>query len=182
MFKLPYSCAHFASSKVMLKILQARLQQYMNWELPHVQAGFRKGRGTRDQIANICWIIEEAKEFQKKSTSASMTIIKPLTVWITTNCGKHLRDGHIRQPISDISYLSSERPVCRSRNNSQNFTWNNRLVKRWERSMTRLYIVTVYLTYMQSTSCEIPDWMNYKLESRLPGEIPTTSDIQIIPL
>ena len=53
------------ASKVMLKILQARLQQYMNHELPEVQAGFRKGRGTRDQIANICWIIEKAREFQK---------------------------------------------------------------------------------------------------------------------
>ena len=58
--------AHIShSSKVMIKILQARLQQYMNWELPDVQAGFRKGRGTRDQIANICWIIEKAREFQK---------------------------------------------------------------------------------------------------------------------
>ena len=53
------------ASKVMLKILQARLQQYMNYELPHVQAGFRKGRGTRDQIANICWIIKKARQFQK---------------------------------------------------------------------------------------------------------------------
>ena len=106
------------ASEVTLKILQASFQQYVFQELPDVQAGFRKGRGTRDQIANICWIIEEAKEFQKKSTSASMTIIKPLTVWITTNCGKHLRDGNIRQPISDISYLSSEKPICRSGSNS----------------------------------------------------------------
>ena len=62
----------------MLKILQARFQQYMNWEVPGVQAGFRKGKGTRDQIANICWIIEKAREFQKTSTSASLTMIKPL--------------------------------------------------------------------------------------------------------
>ena len=72
----------------MLKILQARLQQYMNHELPDVQAGFRKGRGTRDQIANICWIIGKAKEFQKTSTSALLTMPKPLTVWITTKCRK----------------------------------------------------------------------------------------------
>ena len=64
-------------SKVMLKILQARLQQYMNQEPPDVQAGFRKGRGTRDQIANICWIIEKAREFQKNIYSASLTIWKP---------------------------------------------------------------------------------------------------------
>ena len=73
----------------MLKILQARLQQYMNHELPDVQAGFRKGRGTRDQIANIHWIIKKAKELKKKKTSISalLTIPKPLNVWITINCG-----------------------------------------------------------------------------------------------
>ena len=73
----------------MLKTLQARLQQYVICELPDVQASFRKGRGTRDQIANIRWIIEKAREFQKKpSTSVSLTMPKPLTVWITINCGK----------------------------------------------------------------------------------------------
>ena len=75
------------ASKAMLKILQARLQQYVNRELPGVQAGFRKGRGTRDQIANICWIIEKAREFQK-NISLLLTVLKPLTVWITINCGK----------------------------------------------------------------------------------------------
>ena len=78
------------TSKVMLKILQARLQQYVNQELPDAQAGFRKGRGTRDPIANICWIIEKAREFQKSSTS-SLTTLKPLIVWITSNCGKFLK-------------------------------------------------------------------------------------------
>ena len=67
------------ASKVMLKILQARLQQYVNWELPDVEAGFRKVRGTRDQIANICWIIEKAREFQK-SISALLTMSNPFTV------------------------------------------------------------------------------------------------------
>ena len=76
------------TSKVMLKILQARLQQYMNCELPDVQAGFRKGRGTRDQIANICWIIEKAREFQNTFISALLTMPMPLTAWITINCGK----------------------------------------------------------------------------------------------
>ena len=76
------------TSKVMLKILQARLQQYVNCEFPDDQAGFRKGRGTRDQIANICWIMEKVREFQKNSISALLTMPKPLTVWITINCGK----------------------------------------------------------------------------------------------
>ena len=70
----------------MLKILQARIQQYVNYELPEFQTGFSKDRGTRDQIANILWIIEQSKEFQKKtSISALLTMPKPLTVWITTN-------------------------------------------------------------------------------------------------
>ena len=76
------------TSKVMLKILQVRLQQYMNHELPDVQAGFRKGRGTRDQIANICWIIKKAREFQKNIYFFFIDYAKPLTVWITINCGK----------------------------------------------------------------------------------------------
>ena len=73
------------ASEVMLKILQARLQQYVNRELPDVQAGFRKGRGPRDQIANICCIIEKQESSRKTSISALLTMPKPLTVWITTN-------------------------------------------------------------------------------------------------
>ena len=90
---LNYHTTAFISraSKVMLKIIQARLQQYMNRELPDVQAGFRKGRGTGDQIANIHWVTEKAREFHKKTyTSASLTILNPLTVETTTNCAKFL--------------------------------------------------------------------------------------------
>ena len=76
------------ASKVVLKILQARLQQYANRELPDVQAGFRKGRGPRDQIANIRWIMEKQESSRKASISALLTMPKPLTVWITINCGK----------------------------------------------------------------------------------------------
>ena len=72
----------------MLKILQARLQQYMNHELPDVQAGFRKGRGTRDQIGNIHWIIKKQESLRKTSTSALLTVTKPLAMWTTTNFGK----------------------------------------------------------------------------------------------
>ena len=72
----------------MIKILQARLQQYVNRELLDIQAGFRKGRGTRDQITNIRWIIENAREFQEKKISALLIIPKPLTLWITINRGK----------------------------------------------------------------------------------------------
>ena len=78
------------ASKVMLKILQARLQQYVNCELPDVQAGFRKGRGTRDQIVDIPWIIEKAREFQKNIYFSFIDYAKAL-VWITINCGKFLK-------------------------------------------------------------------------------------------
>ena len=76
------------ANKVMLKILQARLQQYMNHEIPDVQASFRKGRGTRDQIASVHWIIKKQESSRKASISALLTMPKPLTVWITINCGK----------------------------------------------------------------------------------------------
>ena len=79
------------TSKVMLKILQARLQQYVNCEIPDVQAGFRKGKATRDQIANIYWIIEKEESSRKTSVSALLTMPKPLTVWITTNHGKFFK-------------------------------------------------------------------------------------------
>ena len=101
------------ASKVILKILQARLQQYVNCELPDVQADFRKGRGTRDQIANIHWNIEKAREFPKKSTSALLTTPKSLTVWITTNCGKFFKRWNNRPP-----YVPPKKSVCRSRSNS----------------------------------------------------------------
>ena len=93
------------TSKVMLKILQARFQQYVNYELPDVQAGFRKGRGTRDQIANICWIIEKAREFQKNIYFCFMP--KPLTVWITINCGQFWkrREYQTTWPASWETYL-----------------------------------------------------------------------------
>ena len=72
----------------MLKIFQVRLQQYVNHELPDVQAGFRKAEGTRDQIANIHWIMKKQESSRKTSLSALLTMPKPLTVWITINCGK----------------------------------------------------------------------------------------------
>ena len=76
------------ASKVMLRILQATLQQFVNQELPDIQPGFRKGRGTRDQIADICWTIKKARGFQKTSISSLLPMPNLLTVWITTNCGK----------------------------------------------------------------------------------------------
>ena len=88
------------ASKVMLKILQARLQQYMNRELPDVQAGFRKGRGTRDQIANITGSWKKQESSRKTSISALLTMPKPLTVWITRNCGKFYKEMGIPHHVT----------------------------------------------------------------------------------
>ena len=82
------------ASKVMLKILQARLQQYVNHELPDVQAGFQKGRGTRDQIANICWLMEKAREFQKNIYFCFIDYTRALTLWITINYENSSRNGN----------------------------------------------------------------------------------------
>ena len=86
------------ASKVMLKILQARLQQYVNWELPDVQAGFRKGRGTRDQIANICWIIEKAREFQKSIYFCFIDYAKAFDCVHHNKLENSSRDGNTRPP------------------------------------------------------------------------------------
>ena len=100
------------ASKLMLKILQARLQQYMNREPPDVQAAFRKSRGTREQIVNICWIIKKQESSRKTSISALLSMSKPLTVWITTNCGKFFKRCEYKTP-----YMSLEKSVCRSGSN-----------------------------------------------------------------
>ena len=122
-FKLLCNCTRFTCQQGYTQKPQARLQQYVNGELLDIQAGFRKGTGTRDQIANIHWIMERILEKQgnsrKISTSASLTRLKPLTVWIATNW-KILRDRSTR-PL----YLSPEKRGCKLRSNSQNWTWNN---------------------------------------------------------
>ena len=94
------------ASKVMPKILQVRLQQYVKWELPDVQAGFRKGRGTRDQIANICWTWKKQESSRKTSISALLTA-KALTVWITINCGRFWKrwEYHTTWPASWETYM-----------------------------------------------------------------------------
>ena len=101
------------TNKVMLKSLQARLQQYVNHELPDVQAGFRKGRGARDQIANIRWIMRKAREFQKNIYVCFIDYAKAFDCGITTNCGKSSSDGNTRPPD-----LPLEKSVCRSGSNS----------------------------------------------------------------
>ena len=97
----------------MLKILQVRLQQYVNYELPDVQVGFRKGRGTRDQIANLCWIIDKAREFQKNIYLCFIDYAKTFDCVNHNKLENSSRDGNTRAP-----YLPPEKSVCRSRSNS----------------------------------------------------------------
>ena len=176
MFKLQHNYTHFNASKVMLKILQARLQQYVNWELPDVQAGFRKGRRTRDQIANIRWII--GKESSRKNMYfCFIDYSKPLIVWITTNCGKFFKrwEYQITLPASwDICMQVRKQQLepCMEQQTG------SKLGKEYVKAV---YCHLAYLTSMQSTSCEMLGWMKHKLESRLPGEISITSDMQITP-
>ena len=124
----------------MLKILQAKLQQYVNCELPDVQGGFRKGRETRDQIANIRWLIQKARVFQKNIYFCFIDYAKAFDCVDHKKLENSERDGNTRPPD-----LPPEKSVCRSRSNSSNRTWNNRLVPNWERSTSRLYIVTLLI-------------------------------------
>ena len=124
----------------MLKILQAKLQQYVNHKLPDVQAGFRKDRGTTNQIANIRWIIENIGEFQKNIYFCFTDYAKAFDGVDHNQLQKILQDGNTRPPK-----LPPEKYLFRSRSNSQNWTWNDRLVPNRERSMSRLYIVTLLI-------------------------------------
>ena len=165
-------------SKVMLKILQVRLQQHVNCELPDVQAGFRKGRGTRDQIANIHWIIKKQESTRITSISALLTTRKPLTVWITTNCGKFFKrwEYQISLPAPwEICMLFKKQ---QSELDMEQQT-GSKLGKEYVKAV---HCHLAYLTYMQSTSYEILGWMNYSLESRLSGEVSATSKMQMISL
>ena len=129
------------AGKVMLKILQARLQQYVNCELSDVQPGFSKGRGTRDQIINILWIIEKIKRIPEKHLLLPYRLHQSL--WLCRSqqtVENSSRDGNTRPPD-----LPPEKSACRSRSKSLNQTWNNRLIPNWERCMSRLYIVTLLI-------------------------------------
>ena len=150
------------ASKVMLKILQARLQQYVNRELPGVQAGFRKGRGTREQIANICWIIEKAREYRKTSTSVSSVMPKPLTVWIIINCRKLLTRWEY-QTILPVSWDTCVWVKKQELEPCVEQLIGSRLRKKYDRAFC---CHPVYLIYVRNTSWEMLGWMSYKLESK----------------
>ena len=158
----------------MLKILYARLQQYMNGELPDVQAGFRKGRGTRDQIANIHCIIEKAREFQKNI--CFIDYAKPLTVWITANW-KILKEMGIPDYLACLmrNLYADQEAIVRTGHGTMDW------FQIGKESVKAVYCHPDYLTSIRNTSFEMLGWMNHKLESRLSGEISTNSDMQMTP-
>ena len=166
------------ASKVMLKILQTRLQQYMNHELPNDQAGFRKGRGTRDQIAKSIGSSIKQESSRKTSISALSTRPKPLTVWITINCGKFWKRWEYQTtwPASwEIGMQVRKQQLELGMEQQTGSKSGKEFVK-------AMYCHPAYLTYMQSTSWETLDCKKRKLESRLLGEISITSDMQVTPL
>ena len=159
----------------MLKILQVRLQQYMNWELPDVWAGFRKGRGTRDQIANIRWIIQKARE-SRNIYFCFINYAKSLTVWITTNSVKFLKMGILNHLTCFLWNLyAGQEAIVRTKHGTKNWS-------KIGKGLCQGCILSPCLISLQSTSCEMPGWVTHKLESRLQAEISPSSDLQMTTL
>ena len=145
----------------------------MNWELPDVQPGFRKGRETRDPIANICWIIEKAREFQKNiftDYTKAFDCVDHNKLWKILKKWEY--QDHLTCLLRNL-YVGQEASI---RTRHRTIDW----CKTGKENDKAVYCHPAYLTYMQSTSCEMLGWIHHKLESRLLGEILTISDAQII--
>ena len=155
-------------------MLQARLQQYVSWEIPDVQARFRKGRGTWDQIANIHWIIEKAREFQKNIYFSFINYAKAF------DCVDHNKLWNILKAMGIPEHL-----ICLLRNlyagQETTVRTEHETTDWFQIGKEAIYCYPVYKTFMQRTSWEMPGWMKHKLESKLPGEISITSDNQMTP-
>ena len=144
----------------MLKILQARLQQYVNRELPDVQASFRKGRGTRDQIANICRIIQKAREFQKNIYFCFIDYAKAFDCVDLNKLWKILKEMGIPDPLTCLlrNLFAGQEATFRTGNGTT--VW----FQIGKGDIKAVYCHPSYLTYMQSISCKMPGWMKHKLE------------------
>ena len=154
------------ASKTMLKVLQSRLQDYMNHELPEFQAGFVKGRGTRDQIANICRIIKKARQFQKHIYFCFIDYAKAF------DCLNHNKLWKILQEVGMSDHLSASWEICmRVKKQPLELDMKQRTGSKLQKKVKTAYCLPAYITSMQSTSREMPGWRKHKLESRLLGEI-----------
>ena len=177
MLKLPHNCTISHASKVMLKILHARLQQHVNHELPDVQASFRKGRGTRDQIANICWIIEKAREFQKNTYFCFIDYAKASDCVDHNKLWKILKEMGIPDHLTCLlrNLYAGKEATVRTRCGTTD--WFK--IGKWARQGCILSpcLFNLYAEYiMRNAGLE-----KHKLESRLLGEIAITSDMQMTP-
>ena len=169
MLKLPHNCTHLTHYKVMLKTLQARLQQYINCVLPDAQAEFRKHRGTRDGIANTHWMIEKAREYQKNINFCFTDYAKSFDCVDHNRLWKILKDMGIPDHLTCLLrnlYAGQEATVRPGHGTTDWFHLEKGVCQG---------------CYMQNTSWETPGWMRHKLESRLPGEMSIISDMQMTP-
>ena len=164
------------ASKAMLKILHARIQRYVNWEISDVKARFSKGTGIRGQIANIHWIIEKAREFQNNIYFCYIDYTEAF-VRITANCGKFFKRWEYQATLPTSWEICTQVKKQQLDSDIEQQT-GSKLGKEF---LKVLYCLLDYLTYMQSTSSKMPDWMKHELESRLPGEISITSHMQMTP-
>ena len=164
-------------SKILLNILQVRLQQYVNREFSNVQAGFRKGRELEIKLPTSTGSSKKQESSKRTSTSALLTMPKPLTVWITTNCGKSFKiwEYQTTWPASWEICMQVKKQQLELDMEQQT---GSKLGKEYIKAT---YCHSAYLTYTQSTSWETLGWRKHKLESRLPGEISITSDMQMTP-
>ena len=164
------------ASKVKLKILQARLQQYVNWEFPDVQAGFRKDRGTRDQIASIHWIIEKAREFKKRKDICFIDYTKAFDGADHNKLWKILKEMGIPDHLTCLlrNLYAGQEATVRIRCGTMDWF-------KIRKGVHQGCLLSPYLSYIQNTSRKKYSWMNSKLESTFPEEISTTPDIQMTP-
>ena len=161
----------------MLKILQARLQQYVNHELPDVQAGFRKGRGTRDQIANICWIMEKAREFQKNIYFCFIDYATAFDCVDHNKLWKILQEMRIADHLTCLLrnlYAGQEATVRTGHGTTDWFQIGKGIC---QGCIVSLCLFNLYAEYIMRNT----GWMKHKLESRLLGEISVNSNMQIAP-
>ena len=177
MLKLPHNYTHLTRNKVMLEILQARPQQVVTWELRDEQAGFRKGRGTRDQIISIHWIVEKAREFQENIYLCFIDYMKGFYCVDHAKLWKILKEmgipDHLTCLLSNL-YTGQEATIRTLHGQLSGSKLEKEYIK-------AIYCHSAYLTYTQNASCEMPGWMKHKLESTLWGKISITSDMQVIP-
>ena len=171
------------ASKVMLKILQARLQQYVNHEHPYVQAGFRKGKGTRDQIANICWIIKKAREFQKNIYFCFIDYAKAFDCVDHNKLWKILQEMGIPDHLTCLlrNLYAGQEAIVRTGNGTKDWFQIGKEVCQGCILSPCLFNLYAEDIMRNAGLEETLGWKKHRLESRLPGEISITSDMQMTP-